>query len=183
MSPLPALGLKSFKKPGNYYSLATTTVGAGGAASVTFSSIDQSFTHLQLRAICRSSYAGGFGLTVSMTMNSDGASNYSQHWLYGDGASATASATAPNASIGLGWTGGTSMTANVFSDIVIDILDYTNTNKYKTTRTLMGTDINGSGAIFLTSGNWRNTNAVTTLTFTNAGNFAQYSQFALYGVK
>jgi phosphate/sulfate permease len=44
---------------------------------------------------------------------------------------------------------------------------------------------NGSGAIYLASGLWLNTSAINSLTFIiqGGGNFAQYSSFALYGVK
>ena len=65
-----------------------------------------------------------------------------------------------------------------------------NTNKYKTTRALSGFDVNGTvsgfgGRVGLTSGNWRSTSAITSVTFTvdNAANFSVNSKFALYGVK
>ena len=75
--------------------------------------------------------------------------------------------------------------ANMFGSGVIDILDYANTNKYKTVRTLSGDDKNGSGYVVFGSGLWQNTNAVSTITLTNHGatNFQQYSSFALYGIK
>jgi hypothetical protein len=51
-----------------------------------------------------------------------------------------------------GWAGvctSDGITASVYSAGVIDILDYANTNKYKTMRILDGTDANGSGEAFL----------------------------------
>jgi hypothetical protein len=67
---------------------------------------------------------------------------------------------------------------------VASILDYTNTNKYKTSRILCGYDANGSGFSLLYSGLWQNTAAITSITmFPNSGNFEQYSSFALYGVR
>jgi len=75
-------------------------------------------------------------------------------------------------------------TASVFAAYVIDILDYANTNKYKTSRNLAGYDNNSGGRVSLNSGNWRNTNAITSITLTcRSDNFQQYSQFALYGIK
>jgi hypothetical protein len=65
----------------------------------------------------------------------------------------------------------------------MDILDYANTNKFKTTRTLEGYDANGSGNVSLTSGLWQSTSAINSITITAVGTFNQYSQFALYGVK
>ena len=74
----------------------------------------------------------------------------------------------------------------MFSAHIIDILDYTNTNKYKTVRNLGGFDTNSAqyGYISLGSVSWRNTNAITSISFTLDGNnFTQYTQFALYGIK
>jgi hypothetical protein len=75
--------------------------------------------------------------------------------------------------------------ANVFGTFIIDILDYANTSKYKTQRGLGGADLNGSGYISFNSGNWRNTNAITSISLTPlyGSQFAQYSSFALYGIK
>lgn len=80
---------------------------------------------------------------------------------------------------------GSTATASVFGVGVMDILDYTNTNKYTTTRILGGADINGTGRTVLGSGLWMNTAAVSTLTIItdNASTFSQYSSFALYGIK
>ena len=67
----------------------------------------------------------------------------------------------------------------------MDILDYTNTNKNKTVRVLQGFDENGSGVVAFNSFLYStNTNAITSLTLTSSGtSFAQYSSFALYGIK
>jgi hypothetical protein len=76
-----------------------------------------------------------------------------------------------------------SSTASVFGGIVIDILDYANTNKYKTMRTLSGYDANGSGNVGLFSGLWMNTAAVTSINLlTFYDQYATYSSFALYGI-
>jgi hypothetical protein len=78
------------------------------------------------------------------------------------------------------------LSANIFSGFVIDILDYANTNKYKTIRYLSGYDANGSGRVGLGSGSWRSTSAVTSITLQGleySSNYKQYSSFALYGIK
>jgi hypothetical protein len=56
-------------------------------------------------------------------------------------------------------------------------------NKHKTVRGLAGWDANGSGYGGISSGVWRNTNAVTSINLVPSGNFMQYTQFALYGIK
>jgi len=135
---------------------------------------------LQVRAIAQTAGAGQF---VKMEINSDTGTNYNSHIIYGDGSSATPSSYGDRANIPI-WGNNTGTATSTFAVCVIDILDYANTNKYKTTRCLDGYDSNGSGVIALTSGLWRNTNAITSIKFTGfSGNLNQYSQFALYGIK
>jgi hypothetical protein len=74
--------------------------------------------------------------------------------------------------------------APIFRASVLDILDYSNTNKYKTLRALDAGDSNGSGNMEILSNLWMNTAAITSITLTlDSGNFTQYSSFALYGIK
>ena len=169
---------------GDYQSISTVTVGAGGSASITFSSIPSTFQHIQIRGIGRSSTATSSDVDIKLQFNSDTGSNYSIHYLYGNGSSAAAAATASNTYA----TGGDVIkdgnTANVFATSIIDVLDYANTSKNKTVRALSGWDANGSGTVYLNSGAWFNTAAVSTITLTPwSGNFMQYSTFALYGIK
>ena len=165
----------------SYESIATTTVGAGGSASVSFTSIPATYAHLQVRAIIKNT--ANNSESVRFRFNGDTAGNYSFHRLFGDGSSASAYGEANTSYAGEASSSNSPQT-NIFSALVYDVLDYANTNKHKTTRGLSGKDFNGSGNIFLFSGNWRNTAAVTSLTiYPNSDNFAQYSQFALYGVR
>ena len=159
----------------SYESIATSTL-TSLQSSITFSSLG-SYKHLQLRSMC-------FGSTddenLYIRFNSDSGSNYARHYLEGNGASASASATAPD-------TGGVfSNTSNGTSPYVsvTDILDYADTNKFKTLRSLAGRDRNGSGSIALRSSLWRSTSAVTSITIlAGSGTLSSGSQFALYGIK
>jgi hypothetical protein len=119
-----------------------------------------------------------------MRINSDTASNYSNHNLIGTGASTSSSALLTTY-MQLPWVGFGTTTGSNWGGAVIDILDYLDTNKYKTVRALGGADGNGSGYVTLTSGNWRSTSAITSITFVPDGGttWSQYSQFALYGIK
>ena len=170
----------------SYESIATVTVGSGGSASAEFTSIPATYTHLQIRCISRSSVAGTGTNAHLIQFNSDTAGNYSNHTLRGNGSTVTVSAAA-NASNMLAWgSPSTSSTANAFGGTIIDILDYADTNKYKTLRSLGGLDVNdtGSSLIVFSSGNWRNTNAITSIKLTCANpDYSQYSSFALYGIK
>jgi hypothetical protein len=171
-----------FGPTGAYDSIATTTVGAGGASSVTFSSIPSTYTHLQIRAIGKDSTTGTGDLRWNF--NGDTAANYSFHWLTGDGSTASAGGFGGTSYGNVNnWASGSGQT-NQFSVTVIDILDYANTNKFKTGRALSGRDNNGSGVVDFASMSWRNTAAITSINlYLTTGNLAQYSQFALYGVK
>lgn len=175
----------------SFESIATVSVGSGGAATIEFTSIPGTYTHLQIRGIARGTRTD-FSIDQLYTrVNSDTGSNYAWHWLYGNGSSASADAGANATSMNLGWfaTAATASVTNTFGGVVIDILDYANTNKFKTFRVLSGNDFNGggspfSGTIILASGLWRSTSAITSISFDpSEANFAQYSHFALYGVK
>ena len=159
----------------SYESIATNTL-TSAQSSITFSSFT-GYTHLQLRSMC---FAVNDDENLYIRFNSDSGSNYARHYLEGNGATASASATAPD-------TGGVfSNTSNGTSPYVAvcDILDYANTNKNTTIRALSGRDKNGSGSIALRSSLWLNTAAVTSITIlAGSGNLSSGSQFALYGIK
>lgn len=167
----------------SYESIATVTVGAGGAANIEFTSIPSTYSHLQIRGIARGTKSSTVGF-LWMKINSDSGSNYAYHILQGDGASAVASGVAPDTLLDWGRHPAASASVNIFGASVIDILDYGNTNKFKTVRYLGNYDANGSGYLEFRSGLWRSTSAISTITFSwDSGNFAQYSHFALYGIK
>lgn len=165
---------------GAYDALASVTVPSGGVATIQFAGIPTGYKHLQIRGIAKGTVASAALLTG---FNGDTASNYNNHYLEGSGSSAAAGYNATSAIITYGTIAPTAATS-VFTGTVIDILDYASTSKFKTTRTLTGYDANGSGYIDLNSGLWRSTAAITNITLsTTSGNFAEYTQYALYGIK
>jgi hypothetical protein len=172
-----AMSANLWQPEGAYDSLATVTVPSGGVATITFAGIPSGYKHLQIRAIGKGATAGG--RQILFQFNGDTGSNYNSHHIYGDGSSAVAQAKGTSTN---GWV--TYWDSSQFGSAIMDILDYANTNKNKTTRTLGGHDLNGSGYILLRSGLWMNTAAITSVSlFTDSGNFTEYSSFALYGVK
>lgn len=168
-----------FTPSNSYTSIATATVDSGGASTITFSSIPQTYTHLQIRVMGKSSNAGTVFEVIGMTIN--GNSLTKNHYLYGNGASALGGVGGTNSVMNVSSAGHT----NIFGVGVIDILDYANTNKNKTIRTLCGVDCNGSGELVLYSNLYAvNTNAISSLSFSiPTQNLAQYSSFALYGIQ
>ena len=181
---MPMLGIMASAISGNlwapagaYDSISSVTLSAT-ESSITFSGIPSTYTHLQIRCMALISASDN---DYRLQFNGDTAANYSRHFIYGDGATVVASGTASETKILVGYNAATYTNATAS---IIDILDYANTNKYKTVRSLAGADKNGGGYAFLFSGNWRNTAAVTSISLIPAaGTFNTYSSFALYGVK
>ncbi len=168
-----------------FCSISTTTVGAGGASSITFSSIPQVYKHLQVRLIGRIDRSGEASDFFTIRYNSDTGSNYDWHALEGSGTTTYAENGINTSLPRIGDITATTATANIFGVGVVDILDYTNTNKYTTTRSFTGRDANGSGWVWFGSSLWRNTAAVSTVTIlpTIGTGFQQYTSFALYGIE
>jgi len=173
----------SFTPPSHESMIAIQTVtvtSAGGVSTITFSNIPSTYAHLQIRGFYTSTYNNL--MNTYARLNSDTGANYTQHSLYGDGGSAGSDGTANTDHLRVGFSINNSANPSTF---ICDILDYANTNKFKTMRSLMGQDSNGTGWILSRSGLWRSNSAVTSISlFPQVGTetFKQYSQFTLYGV-
>ena len=174
----PILGIMASAISGNlssYESIASVN-GTGASNTITFSSIPATYKHLQIRGIL----VGTASDTVSVSYNIDTtATNYYYHRLQGTGSAANAAAGNIRRLFDSAGSGSN------YLAFVVDILDYANTNKYKTTRSLSGYDANGSGVIDLESNLWSNTAAISTIALNLTGGvyFSTASSFALYGIK
>ena len=163
-----------------YEAIATTLVGSGGSATITFTNIPQDYTHLQIRGIGRSTVAGTGSEWLTISLNGGETAISYRHALLGNGTSASAEAGTQ------AWWANLleGNVSNTFGVAVLDILDYKDTSKNKTLRTLFGYDANGSGSVGITSNLWPNTNAITSITLgCRIGNFSQNSRFSLYGLR
>jgi hypothetical protein len=168
---------------GDYESIATVTVGSGGQSTITFSSIPSTFKHLQIRTFHGSNTSSAD--SVDIRYNSDTGSNYTYHSLYGTGTATGSEASNPRTAAVVPVTAISNTYTNIFASGVIDVLDYANTNKYKTQKVFGGWDVNGDGQVFLGGASWMSTSAITQIEiYTRSGSgFKQYSTFALYGIK
>lgn len=152
--------------------------------NINFDAIPQTFTHLQFRISASANNAGGDTLTIYGFDGTGGNSNSAYHTLYGNGTTAFAFGATAQYNPGLTQMPGTSATSTRGSAI-IDILDYRNTNKYKTVRSFGGYDANGSGYVSLTSVLAFGIGSSTTLNnvwFYIANSFAPGSRIDLYGI-
>lgn len=174
-----------------FESIASVTVGAGGASTISFSSIPSTYKHLQIRgfAQCNRATYGTDEINIQVGNGAiDTGANYSIHRVFGNGSAPEAGASSSSSYMQIISGSGTG-NGNTYAASVIDFLDYSNTNKTKSILALSGVDINGTiagypGYIGLSSGNWRSTSAINEIQIVIAtgASFNQYSKFSLYGV-
>jgi hypothetical protein len=162
----------------NTYTLIETQTLSSSTASITFSSIPQTYTDLKVVFSPRHSNAD-VSNDVLISLNGS-TSNFTGRRFYGTG-SATGSDTATRTA---GTSVGASATASTFGNNEIYIPNYTSSN-YKSISTDQAGENNASQAFLILGTNlWSDTAAITSITLTAAGtSFVQYSTFYLYGIK
>ena len=188
---MPILGTYASQVTANlstssFESIQTVTL-TGTQSVVSFSSIPSTYKHLQLRYVATSTRPTFSADNALMQFNGN-TSGYARHILAGEGSIVYAGGT-PNAThMWLGQISST-VTPNIFGIGVVDILDYTDSNKYTTIRSLGGVDLNGvnntiAGGPQLWSGLYQNTAAVSSIQLTcQSAEYAAGTRFALYGIK
>lgn len=175
--------LDSAGAPGTFELIQTQLVSSGSPTSITFNSIPATYKHLQVRLTVRGAVAST-ATAFSYQFNGDTASNYSSHFLQGDGSSVGSGSYLSSTILVQDMPAATG-TAGSFMTAIIDILDYANTSKYKTSRSLSGRLANQT-MVRMNSGNWRNTAAITSINFYDfsaSSAFAVGTRISLYGIK
>ena len=161
--------------------ISTVTVGAGGAASITFSSIPQNYTDLVLVVSGRTDRPStAFGDTANIAFNGSTAS-FSNRLIEGNGSSAYSEV----GTRAIGYLPAGVATANTFGNISLTIPNYTaSTNKAYSADSVHENNAS-SGISDLFAGFWSSTAAITSISLTsNTGyNFVQYSTAYLYGFR
>lgn len=172
--------------PANSYESIATATGTGSSNVITLSSIPQTYKHLQVRGIIRST-EGTSGTNYYTTLNGNSGTVYSQHRIQGDGTSVGVSGQASQTGVFTGRAPGGSTTAGTMATLILDIYDYALTSNNKTFRMLSGQDSNNAfaGLISIRSSVYQSTSAITSITFTidTPANFSTNTSFALYGIK
>jgi hypothetical protein len=159
--------------PSTYQPIATTTISSS-VASYTFSSIPSTYTDLVLIV---SNLDSGGGRT-RLRLNGDTGTNYSRTNLSGNGSSAASYRGSSENQIDMSVISGTSSTDP--AALIININNYANTSINKTVLSRYSL---GNGATELTVGLWRNTSAVTSVTYFTQGNLLSGTTLSLYGIK
>jgi hypothetical protein len=184
-----------FVAPSSYESIMTITVPAGGTSIMTFSTIPSTYKHLQVRILSqtnRSTYnVDSFGIAINLVGTG---SLYTRHQMHSSNqALGTVDAynqvSTPSINPFIDTTSSVAG-SNVFGSAIIDIFDYTNTNKFPVIRALGGGDTNGSaagycGTVNLCSGLFASGVAITQFSMfpTYSSLFNEKTTAALYGIK
>jgi hypothetical protein len=158
-----------------YTALANVTLGSS-AASVTFSSINSGYRDLVL-IIQGSSLSGNF--VPKLQFNNDTGANYNDVYMTGNGSSAASSSNSSDTALRLYQNA--FYTSTTLAQTICNILDYSATDKHKSTLTRNN---NASQATETFAGRWANTAAISTIKLfsPNATSLAAGSTVALYGV-
>ena len=159
-----------------YEPISTQTVGTA-VATITFSSIPQTYTDLVLVMTGTTSSTGA---SLRLQFNSDTTSLYSDTYLVGNGTSASSGRDSAQTSIRVSQnaTGGT---LNVQRVNILQIFNYSNTSVFKTVLARGNADLE----VGLNAGLYRSTSAITALNLFNGASatFGVGTTFTLYGIK
>lgn len=154
----------------------TQTVGAGGAASITFNNIPSSFTDLMIQSSFRSNRSNNVD-DIYITINGS-TSNFSGTYLQGNGSSASSGRLARY----YGTCPAATATANTFSNDLLYIPNYSGSNSKQwigdTVQETNGTLAYSS----IIAGLWQNSSAINSISVAMTGSFVQYSTISLYGI-
>jgi len=153
-----------------YTPLATVTLGTA-VSSVTFSSIPA--TYRDLIVVYSGTLSTGGPSGIEFYFNADEtAANYSYVWAYGDSGGAASTSGTNQFFVG----------SSGQSTSILQIMDYSATDKHKTTLTRSNS---AATEVDMLASRWANTAAITSIVFkdSSAGfNFASGCTFSLYGV-
>jgi hypothetical protein len=173
-----------------FVKIATVTVGAGGASSVDFTSIPNTYTDLCLKMSMRSSNADGFTGSATLRFNANSGANYSFRTVFAATASAASGNGSSGTSVTIGGTVGASLTANSFNNADLYLPNYAgSTNKSFSVDTVSenNSTTDFTYQLMCVSGLWAQTAAINQITIysgtVGSTNFVQHTTATLYGIK
>lgn len=163
--------------------ISTVTVGSGGAASISLSSIPSTFSDLVLLLSAREKNISDFRQPIFLTFNSN-TSGYSDKIILGNGASVSSTSNSYGAGSFFmeGYANGLSSTSNTFASITSYIPNYAGSSN-KSVSTDSVTENNSTSALQgIQTQLWSNTAAITSIQLTTYTEFAQYTTASIYGI-
>lgn len=168
-----------------YKLIQTITVGAGGAASIDFTSIPQTYTDLVILITGRTNQAATIS-NLLLQFNGDTAANYNSYDMWGNG-SAVQNDTALSAAYiyaGPVLSGSVSSTS-IFGNAAAYIPNYTGSTSKPVSIDGVTEDNSTTRYTVFHAGRWSGTAAITSIKIFSGGsaNLVQYSSASLYGIK
>lgn len=168
--------------------ISTVTVGAGGAAQMTFNSVPQNYTDLVVKISARSDQSANQGLYVRHNANSSTIYDSRNLYAFPVGFSSAFSGSSTNNSAFLiGYATGSTMTANSFNNIELYIPNYTSANnKSMSGDGVLETNTTGAYDAFMSIDAYlfKSTTAISTVNiYVSTGLLVQNSTASLYGIK
>lgn len=163
-----------------YEPIATNTLGSN-ATSVTFSSISSNYTDLVL--VCHWKANTNLNATILLTFNGTSmfSTEYSGTQIWNTGGSVASGRNTNNYYIAIARAVGAPAVVGDVGTYIINIMDYANTNTYKTILARASSPDTGAE---IDVGIWRNTNAITSVKLeVDSNGIATGSKFTLYGIK
>jgi hypothetical protein len=169
--------------PDTFELIASSTVGAGGASAITFSSIPNTYTDLVIKYSLRNNLAAT-GDNVSVTLNGVTA-GYSERLVFGDGSSAASANRSARSDMSYMYQNAASSTSDIFASGEIYIPNYTSSNAKSISADSVIENNATAVTTALETGLGANvTSAITSISLgSNNGTYVQYSTAYLYGVK
>ncbi len=165
--------------PDTFIKIASVTVGSGGAASMSFSSIPSTYTDLCVKISGRSSRTGVGYDDLNFSLNGS-TSSFSTRSIQGSGSSVSSF----NSTNFLGQLDTAANTSSTFTSVDFYIPNYAGSTNKSFTSDSVQEDNATTAYSNLVAGLWSNTAAITSITLNpGVGSFVQYSTATLYGIK
>jgi len=171
--------------PNTFELIASSTVGAGGAASIDFTSIPSTYTDLCLKFSIRTTRTGSVEDAVRIQFNASGGTAYTSRMVYGSGTGAGSTNYTSSAYVISFSTSTADATGSTFGNGEMYIPNYAGSTNKSTSTDLVSENNATAATAGLNAGLWSNTAAINQITITSnsSSNLVQYSTAYLYGVK
>jgi hypothetical protein len=161
------------------------SISLSSNGSIVFSNIPQIYKHLQIRVLGRGGATFTDGLSQYINFNQDFGSNYGWHVLFGPGSTPSTFAPTPFPTTVISTPQiltDAGSPSGLFGTTIVDILDYSNTSRFKNVKVFGGFDKTSNGRVSLGSGYWAANAAINSITLQSDSGLAAGSRADLYGI-
>lgn len=167
--------------PKQHACIAEFTVGAGGAATIDFTSIPQTYTDLYLSVSIRGTASGGPESYFVYASFNGVTTNRTYRRLEATGSTISYDT---GSLAGIAVAGGTSVGTNIFAASSTHIANYSSTTANKNYYSSLSSEHDSTASdVGIIAGLWQNSAAISSISiYLSTGNIAQHSRVSLYGI-